>query len=101
MLSYLNIEKQIQDNNINSIYLQWEIITTTFIDLRTCIDVYTQQRWLIHGLTHWGRVTHICVRKLATIGSDNGLSPGRRQAIIYTNAGILLTGPLRTNFNES
>ena len=33
-------------------------------------------------LTHWGWVTHICVRKLATIGSDNGLSPGRRQAII-------------------
>ena len=22
-------------------------------------------------LTHWGRVTHICVRKLTTIGSDN------------------------------
>ena len=33
-------------------------------------------------LTHWGRVTHICVSKLAIIGSDNGLSPGRRQAII-------------------
>ena len=34
------------------------------------------------GLTHWGRVTHICVDKLTIIGSDNGLSPGRRQAII-------------------
>ena len=33
-------------------------------------------------LTHWGRVTHICVSKLTSIGSDNGLSPGRRQAII-------------------
>ena len=41
-------------------------------------------------LTHWGRVTHICVSKLTIIGSDNGLSPGRRQAIIWTNAGILL-----------
>ena len=41
-------------------------------------------------LTHWGRVTHICVNKLTIIGSDNGLSPGRRQAIIRTNAGILL-----------
>ena len=51
-------------------------------------------------LTHWGRVTHICVSKLTIIGSDNGLSPGRRQAIIWTNAGILLIGPLRTNFNE-
>ena len=42
----------------------------------------------------------MCVRKLTTIGSDNGLSPGRRQAIIRTSAGILLIGPLVTNFNE-
>ena len=31
---------------------------------------------------------------------DNGLSPERRQAIIWTNAGILLIGPLGTNFSE-
>ena len=52
------------------------------------------------SLTHWGRVTHICVGKLSIIGSDNGLSPGRRQAIIWTNAGISLIGPLGTNFSE-
>ena len=51
-------------------------------------------------LTHWGRVTHICVSKLIIIASDNGLSPGRRQAIIWTSAGILLIGPLGTNFSE-
>ena len=51
-------------------------------------------------LTHWGRVTHICVLNLTIIGPDNGLSPGRRQAIIWTNAGILLIGPLGTNFSE-
>ena len=51
-------------------------------------------------LTHWGRVAHICVVKLTIIGSDNGLSPGRRQAIIWTNAGILLIVPLGTNFIE-
>ena len=51
-------------------------------------------------LTHWGRVTHICVGKLIIIGSDNGLSPGRRQAIIWTNAGIWSMGPLGTNFSE-
>ena len=45
-------------------------------------------------------MTHICVDKLTIIGSDNGLSPGRRQAIIWTNAGILLIGPLGTNFSE-
>ena len=50
-------------------------------------------------LTHWGRVTHICVDTNTNIGSDNGLSPGRRQAIIWTNAGILLIGPLGTNFS--
>ena len=53
------------------------------------------------SLTHWGRVTHICVSKLTSIGSDNGLSPGRRQAIIWTNTtGILLIRPLGTNLSE-
>ena len=56
---------------------------------------------IVHSrITHWGRVTHICIRKLTSIGSDKGLSPGRRQAIIWTNAGILLIGPLGTNFSE-
>ena len=54
----------------------------------------------ICGLTHWGRVTQICVSKLTIIGSDNGLSPGRRQAIIWNNAGLLLIEPLGTNFSE-
>ena len=53
-----------------------------------------------HCLTHWGRVTHICVSDLTSIGSDNDLSPGGRQAIIRTNAGILLIRPLGTNFSE-
>ena len=53
-----------------------------------------------HHLTHWGQVMHICVGKLTIIGSDNGLSPGRRQAIIRTNAMILLIGTLGTNFSE-
>ena len=51
-------------------------------------------------LTHWGRVTHICVSKLTINGSGNGLSPGRRQAITWTNVGILLIGLLGTNFSE-
>ena len=45
------------------------------------------------------RETHICVGNLTIISSDNGLSPGRHQAIILTNAGILLIGPLGTNFS--
>ena len=51
-------------------------------------------------LTYWGRVTHICISKLTIIGSDNGLSPSWRQAIISTSAGILLIRPLGTNFSE-
>ena len=54
--------------------------------------------WTI--LTHWGRVTHICISKLTIIGSDNGLAPDRRQAIIWTISGLLLIGPLGTNFSE-
>ena len=49
---------------------------------------------------YWGRVTHICVSELTIIASDNGLSPGRRQAIIWTNTGILLIEPYGTNFSE-
>ena len=52
------------------------------------------------SLTHWGRMTHIYIYYITIIGSDNGLSPGRRQAIIWTSAGILLIGPLGTNFSE-
>ena len=67
-------------------------------------QVNTTSSWITSAmflyLTHWGRVTHICVSKLTIIGSDNGLSPGRRQAIIWTNDGILLIGPLGTNFSE-
>ena len=43
---------------------------------------------------------HIWVSKLTIIGSDEGLSPGRHQAIIWTNAGILLIGTLGTNISE-
>ena len=50
--------------------------------------------------THWGRVTHIGVSKIAIICSDNGLSPGRRQAIIWTKAEILLIRTWGTNVYE-
>ena len=55
---------------------------------------------MVPVLTHWGRVTHICVGNFTIIVSDNGLSPNRRQAIIWTNSLILLIRPLGTNFNE-
>ena len=51
-------------------------------------------------LTHWGWVTYICINKLTIIGSNNDLSSGQHQAIIWTNAGILLIGTLEINFSE-
>ena len=58
-----------------------------------------KSRQLMVGSTHWGRVTHICVSKILTISSNNGLSPGRRQAIIWNDAGILGIGRLGINFS--
>ena len=44
---------------------------------------------------------NLCVDNLIIFGSENVLSPGRHQAIIWTNAGgILLIGPLGTTFSE-
>ena len=67
-------------------------------DYLECVCTHVLFLYAAHGwpsghlgeLTRWGWVTHICVSKLTNIGSDNGLAPGRRQAIIWTNAGILL-----------
>ena len=66
----------------------------------TCVCVCECVNDLGDHLTHWDRVTHICVSELTIIGSDNGLSPGRRQAIIWTNDGILLIEHSGTNFSE-
>ena len=75
---------------------RWDLLA--FIWRQFHNPIHLANEWT--HLTHWGRVTHICVGKLTIIGSDNGLSPERRQAIIWTNAGILLIGPVGTNFNE-
>ena len=65
------------------------------------MDIWSTQRILMACcLTHWGRVTHICISQIIIIGSESGLSPDRRQAIIRNNDGILLFGPLGRNFSE-
>ena len=79
---------------------EWRL---AFIPTETNLDVTRFLRrvsMVMDPLTHWGRVTHICVNKLTIIDSDNDLSAGRHQAIIWTNAGILLIGPLGTKFSE-
>ena len=79
-----------------------ENLCKRFMKMETSgMESYLQVLILSTSLTHWGRVTHICVSiKHTNIGWDNGLSPGRCPAIILTNAGILLIGPLGTNFSE-
>ena len=64
-------------------------------EFKKCVNEFEN-----HTLNHWGWMTHICVNKLTIPGSDNGLSPGRHQAFIWTNIGIMWIGPLGTNFSE-
>ena len=61
-----------------------------------CLGMYFTSKWLIHR----GWVTYICVNKLTITGSDRGLWPDQRQAIIWNNAGLLLIGPFGTNLNK-
>ena len=94
---YKNHETYVYYNSLGGgNYKQPQLPTTSFADADLDTKLYSLSRQL---LTHWGRVTHLCVSKLTSIASDNGLSPGRRQAIIWNNAGILLIGPLGTNFS--
>ena len=51
-------------------------------------------------LTHWAEWRIYASLNWVIIGSDNGSSPVRRQAIIWTNARILLIHTLGTNFSE-
>ena len=88
-----------------SVVLTWaHLHKSAWTKSETCVSFQRlspspRGQW-IKWITHWGRVTHICVGNLSIIGSDNGLSPGQRQAITWINVGILLIGPLGTNFSE-
>ena len=77
---------------------QWVKISKQFVPKAnkkwSLVSIY------IYHLTHWGQVTHICVSKTSTLSSDNGLSPGQHQVIIWNNAGRLLIGPLGSNICE-
>ena len=51
----------------------------------------------VHYSTNWGRAIQIFVSKLTSIAADNDWSPGQHQAIIWTNARILLIESLGTS----
>ena len=106
-LKYIQHSKEWEYNNLGAVPISRCHLTSTEIPaikitqshdyLTFIMEIPTPAKMV---LTHWGRVTHICVSNLTIIGSDNGLSPGRHQAIIWNNAGILSIGLLGTNFSE-
>ena len=69
---------------------------------RICAVVVADD-WLQKWTRQWGRVTHICLSKLIITGSDNGLSPCWRRAIIWSNAENIVNWTpgykLQWNFN--
>ena len=99
-LYYYSKKRGVHQNCRSNMNFDTIVSFTISTFLKGCRQVF-ETSYETFFLTHWGRVTHICVSKLTTIASDNGLSPGRRQAIIWTSAGLLLIGPpLGTNFSE-
>ena len=84
----------------NDYYYYWIHVIYLPILFRVASLVLGQSCPSATVLNHWGRVMHICFSKLTIIDLDNGLSPGRHQAIIWTNAGILLIQTSETNFSE-
>ena len=82
------------------IYIQLGLHIPIYVIYVTPRAYYVNSKHIVGLLTHWDRVTYICVSYLTIIGPDDGLSPGRRQVIIWNNAGILLIGPWGTNFSK-
>ena len=85
---------------LNELICPWSWSTTAYKPGNRNRLKFSGNQKLFSPLTHWGWVTHICISKLTILSLDNGLSPGRCQAIIWTNARLLLTGLLGTNFSE-
>ena len=114
-LSYIHNVISYIDDSLTLMLLVWKWVKCHMMWLQNCDKRQSfENQWYISfnhikhvevllyikTLTHWGRETHICVGEHTNIDSDNGLSPNRRQAIIWTNARILLIERLGTNFNE-
>ena len=99
-IMWIYVDVEILDIQKYQLFSHQHVIDLNWIVWQVALSVQQLNKISQTGLTHWGRVTHICISKLIIIGSDSGLSPDRRQAIIWTNAWILSIGPLGTNLNE-
>ena len=73
--------------NPKYVYIWLEIFSITYLSVKLVkMDIVHEQ--ILNSLRP--NDAYICVGKLTIIGLNNGLSPGRRQAIIRTNTGIWL-----------
>ena len=86
--------------NINEKWIKMSNFSFKKMHSKMFFAKYQSFHYCLNVLTHWSRVTHICISDLPIIGSDDGLSPSQRQAIIWTNDWILLMRPLGTNLGE-
>ena len=75
-------------------------IVPGYVILYHCLSCFANQHESQTYWTHWCRAMHTCISKIPIIGSDNGLSPGLVQAIVWTNVGLLSIGPLGINCSE-
>ena len=95
---YLRFSKYVPPDKTRSIFLYFRFSKSNLNSAAPKNrDVFY---WRRLTLIHRDHVTHLCVGNLTIIGSGNCLSPVRRQAIIGTNAGILLIRTSGTNFSE-
>ena len=70
------------------LYTLLVLISSLYV-IQWCSHELTEAKWCIYASVNY-----------AIIVSGNGLSPGRRQAIIWPNAGVLSIWPLGTNISE-
>ena len=85
-----------------------DLCTNCIKFLRPIADIFHKLKFTMRffpvtclALTHLPLVLYIYAStNWINIGSDNGLLPGRRQSIIWTNAALLSIEPLGTIFSE-
>ena len=91
--------------HFRTIILLQQIAIEKWKCVSSALSIERIQQRSVSLLTLWGRVTHICVSKQTIVGSENGLSPGRGQVIIWTCAGLLVIwtfgNKLQWNFNKN
>ena len=86
---------------IKSIDLKFSTVSNLLSANEYSFVIRQLHRWNIDlALTHWGQVTHICISNLTIMDSNNVFSFGRRRTIVWTNAGLLVIGPLGINYSE-